>query len=342
MKKNIIKIIFILPFLIISSCTKASDENKKEEVINEQSHYNEIGERAKRNKAFNVDDMRTLVQVGDDVITAGDLHRVVSLLIPEGKANITEKEYLNLRKNLLNQMIEEKIVILEAKRLNVEITDEEFEEELERLYNENLHTGLENAVLEHYATIEEWKKDLKQKMLIKKTVFTVLDERVKISGAEAYDFYQVNIRDYEVPAQVHARQILIKDRQEAEKIRKELTRKNFADMASQFSRGPEAGDGGDLGYFARGDMPPEFEEVVFAMRKNEISKVIKTRYGYHIFYLEAKKQGRRLYYRAVKDEIIATMKKNKMDAEFTKWMSELKQTLHIKIEEKILYEDSVL
>jgi len=81
----------------------------------------------------------------------------------------------------------------------------------------------------------------------------------------------------------HARHILVEQEYEAADILRKLEAgEKFEDLAQKFSRCPSSSRGGDLGTFAKGRMVPAFDEAVFAMSAGEISKPVRTQFGYHI------------------------------------------------------------
>jgi parvulin-like peptidyl-prolyl isomerase len=83
--------------------------------------------------------------------------------------------------------------------------------------------------------------------------------------------------------QVRASHILVNTEQEANSILAQLKAgKKFADMARQFSSCPSGKEGGDLGFFGRGQMVPEFEKAAFSMKKGQTSPPVRTPFGYHI------------------------------------------------------------
>lgn len=81
---------------------------------------------------------------------------------------------------------------------------------------------------------------------------------------------------------VKASHILVEKHSQAEKIHDQVTKKNFANLAKNFSTCPSRKKGGNLGEFSRGQMVKEFDKVVFAMNVGDISKPVKTKFGYHI------------------------------------------------------------
>lgn len=121
--------------------------------------------------------------------------------------------------------------------------------------------------------------------------------------------YTENYAKYNKPEEVKARHILIngEDDKALEKIKaikSKVNTKNFASLASKESQDPTGkSNGGDLGWFARGRMVPEFENTAFGMKKGEISEPVKTQFGYHIIYVEDKRAAETKPLEAVKAEL---------------------------------------
>ena len=89
---------------------------------------------------------------------------------------------------------------------------------------------------------------------------------------------------------VKASHILVKTEEEAKKLKDEIAQgKDFADAAKQVSLCPSGRNGGDLGYFTKGQMVKEFEDACFSMNVGDVSNPIKTQFGYHLIYLTDKK-----------------------------------------------------
>ena len=83
--------------------------------------------------------------------------------------------------------------------------------------------------------------------------------------------------------EVKASHILVEKRSEAERILEELKKgTDFSELAKKYSGCPSKKRGGDLGWFGRGRMVPEFEKAAFSLKKGELSDIVKTQFGYHI------------------------------------------------------------
>src|SRR3972149_1029668 len=125
--------------------------------------------------------------------------------------------------------------------------------------------------------------------------------------------------------------------EEAKKLALDVSDQEISrELAEEVSLSPEGKKGGDLGFFGKGDMPKEFEDVVFSLPLGKLSQVIKTAYGYHIFMVVEKRGAKDLKFPEVKDQIINMLKKEKSDTEFQIWMKELKQKARIEVKEELL------
>ena len=126
----------------------------------------------------------------------------------------------------------------------------------------------------------------------------------KTSIKELKDYYNKNKESFKIPEQVKARHILLKTEKEAEKVLAQLKKgADFATLAKKYSIGPSGKNGGDLGYFSRGQMVPAFEKAAFALKKGEISNIVKTQFGYHIIQVEDIKKGKVQKFKEVKKNI---------------------------------------
>ncbi len=104
--------------------------------------------------------------------------------------------------------------------------------------------------------------------------------------------------------EVHARHILVPTEEEARKIEDELKKgADFAELAKKESKDPGASDGGDLGFFTKEQMVPEFSKVAFALEPGKISDPVKTQFGWHIIKVEEKRARKAPDFDQVKSQI---------------------------------------
>jgi parvulin-like peptidyl-prolyl isomerase len=161
--------------------------------------------------------------------------------------------------------------------------------------------------------------------------------KIKVTDKEKKDYYSSNKAEFVEKEKVHARHILLKDEAMAKAIIARLSnlsgdklKDKFIEIAKAESTGPSAPKGGDLGYFAPGQMVPSFNDAVFNMKVGTITKTpVKSQFGYHVIYLEDKKEGKTLSYKEVENFIEQRLKSQKFEAFMKTKMDELKKTAKI-------------
>jgi peptidyl-prolyl cis-trans isomerase D len=150
-------------------------------------------------------------------------------------------------------------------------------------------------------------------------------QEAEVSPQEVQEYYNINLDQYQSPQKVRVSHILIKvdpeagpaaveeARTKAEQVRAEARRDptHFAALARKYSDDPSASEGGDLGYFSRDEMEPALGEVVFSLRKGEISPVVRTRYGFQILKVEDVQEAKRRGLDEVKKAIVSHIRKEK-------------------------------
>jgi len=243
-----------------------------------------------------------LASFGNQTITLGEFN-----LIWE---EVPEEYKLQLDKSmLLDQLISEKLLIQEAIIMGLEEDDD---------------------VLEQVKKITE---QILVQVLIEKEIL----DKVKVNDEEVLEYYEQSKDSFTEKEQVYLYNILVETEEEAQVILEQLIAgANFSEIAIEKSIGPSAAQGGDLEYIAKGTIIPEIEEVIFALELEELSKVVKTDFGFHILKITDKKPETVKALEEVKEEIIQTLLPTKQKEAFDNLLEELKDKVEIEINEKLL------
>ena len=139
------------------------------------------------------------------------------------------------------------------------------------------------------------------------------------------------------PEQVHAAQIVVKELDQAKEIRAKLREgAKFADLARERSLSADAKDGGDLGWFPRGVMPPQFDAVAFSLGTGQISDVVTTDYGFHIFKLIERRPARKKDLASVRAEVERQLLRAKQEQAQTDFVTQLRSKADIRINETLV------
>ena len=106
---------------------------------------------------------------------------------------------------------------------------------------------------------------------------------------------------------------------------------DFATLAKENSTCPSSQKGGDLGYFGKGQMVPAFEQAAFSLKKDEMSNVVETQFGYHIIKLTDKKGAETIAYKDAKQRIEEYLKNQKISSAVTAFLEEKRKDAKIEI-----------
>ncbi|PLR83039.1 foldase [Bacillus canaveralius] len=231
-------------------------------------------------------------------------------------------------KQALDSLISNKIVALEAKKQKITVSDKEKEAELKTLmdsyggkeaFNEQLKmSGISKASIE---------EEIDMYLLTRK----LLKDKIAISEEEMQTYFDENKAQFAEEEQVKARHILVEDQKTAEEVKAKLNAgEDFVALAKEFSTDEtNAESGGDLGYFARGDMVPEFEEAAFSLDVDAISEPVKTEHGFHLIQVLDKKAAKEASLEDHKEEIRDLLYDQKFQTEYPTWLEERKKEYKI-------------
>ncbi len=278
-----------------------------------------------------------LARVDGTVITLEDFNRQFQELKLETEFSPGGHEsVMRMKEEFLDQLIEEALILKAARRLGVTLTEQELEEEIMKTKNDYKGESLREYLNTQGISFEDWKKRVKKRMVIEKTIRIRSHYKGVITTDEARTYYEAHRAEYMLPERVKARQIVTTSERDANRILRELKNgKEFEELALEKSLGPESQFGGDLGYFTRGDMPEEFD-VVFSMGEGQVSETVKSPYGFHIFKVEDRVPGRQLAFEEVIDDIKKKIAQMKSEERYYEWLEELKKNAKTKINRHLL------
>lgn len=239
---------------------------------------------------------------------------------------------MELKVSFLNKLIETELLKQEAELRTLSVSEEELDREINLLKQDYPKDTL-NEVLERIGLqLEEWKKDRMEKLLIDKLIEQEIDSVIYVSDQDVEEYYKANIKEFKQPLMVRARQIVVATEDEAKSIRSRIRRgEDFAEMAMRFSLSPDAEQGGDLGIFAKGQMPEEFDKIVFRYRVGSVSRVVKSPYGFHIFKVEDRIRPRTQALEEVSEQIRQKIFQGRQESFFNEWLNQLKEQAQITV-----------
>ncbi len=263
----------------------------------------------------NSGDSRTVATVDGEKITEGELN------------NLLQSQY---GASALDSLITNKIVELEAKKLDITVSDKEIEEEY-KTYTESY--GGEEALLETMANYNMTKEDIEKDIETYLLTLKVMEDYIDVTDEDVKAYYEENKESFDTEAQVEASHILVEDEATANEVIEKLNAgEDFAELAKEYSTDTaSAENGGELGYFSSGQMVEEFEKAAFAMNVGEVSKTpVKTEHGYHIIKVTDKKDAEESTYETAKEEARKQLVDERVNEEYLTWVNEKMEEYDIK------------
>ncbi len=269
---------------------------------------------------------KVLVTVNEQPITDRDLQQEISFLrVSENTpmSNITKED-------VLDRLINDQLILQEAKKLDLAIQVDQFKVYAQDFWKPYSDEARKKILRTNGLTMETWEALVKKRLLIEQTMAHMVDERVHVGEDEIEAYYWTHLLEFYRPVRVHARQIVVETEAQAKTLKAQLDKgDNFQVLASQFSRGPEKDQGGDLGWVSADDLPQAFTKVLFRLKEHDISKPIATTYGYHIFTVDQREQGGRISMEEAKKEIAENLKLTKTNQVFQNWLEEIRTRANI-------------
>ena len=243
-----------------------------------------------------------------------------------------------MKNEVLDSLIDRELLFQESKKKGIKVNPKEVSDQYQK-------------IRQRYPSEDEFKKllgdmgltesdvqtQIERGMAIQQLIDTEVAAKIQIGDEEVKSYYDSNPQLFLQPEQVKASHILIKVDAAAPQTQKDEARKkiesvqkkakkgeDFATLAKSYSEGPSGPNGGDLGYFRRGQMVKPFEEVAFNLKPNETSDIVETQFGYHLIKVVDKKPAQKVAYADVKERLSDHLKKQKMDTEANAYIQSLR------------------
>jgi len=284
--------------------------------------------------------------VNNEVITQSEIDRRLYPLYNQYK-NIysgkeLEKKLDDAGVEILNQLIEDRLVLSEAKNQGIEATEKEIERKIDEFRKS--FDGEENMLKslgEQNLTIKDLKNMLKDRVIIEKIIDREVRAQIIILPQEIESYYEENTDKFKESLQVKASTILIRtgsSRTQEENLSLAITLLNrlktgqdFYTLAKNYSEGMNAEKGGDMGYVRKGQMIEQIDKVIFNLKVGEFSDLVKTSLGYHIFKIYDKKKERTVPLVEIRPQIMEAIYLKKTESYFKEWLKDLRENAFISI-----------
>ena len=241
---------------------------------------------------------------------------------------------------ILNQLIDARLMIEQAKVENITVKDSDVENIMTKIKaNFKSHEHFIDVIKKEGDTEETLHEKIVDDLLLKSYIDTHFGKVTEEDEAQIKKYYEENKNMFKKDVQVEAAHILFdtKDVKKANEIREEiLNGLDFAEAAKKYSKCPSGENGGNLGYFGKGQMVPEFEKAAFSAPLGVITEPVKTQFGYHLILVTDKTDSKIPDFKEIKEGLTEHFRQSKITYEMGRVAEELRKNFEVKIDEEIL------
>lgn len=250
---------------------------------------------------------------------------------------VAEEARLELKRSFLAQKINRELILSAADRAGIDLTAAQQEAVVAEHRKDYATDDFEAMLQERKLTVEIWRRQLLETRRIEETVSRLAYSDIAISKEAVVAFYRQQRSEFDRPQQVRARQITLANEVDGQQVLGQLRQGlDFTEAARHFSISPDAEQGGDLGFFGRGEMPDAFDAVVFELPIGRISELVKSEYGYHLFRVEEQRAAQRLTLDQVQEQIVARLRAEKEEQAYRDWLQSLRSQATIEVDWALL------
>ena len=243
-----------------------------------------------------------------------------------------------LRRRLLEDAVERALLLQQARARNVTVGQDQVERALLRVRADYPGSHFDDLLAQERLSQGELKARLKEQLTVEKLFADEVFPSVQVTEADVARHYAEHSEEFAQPQQVRASQVVVRTREEAQKLRQELLRrpKSFPDVARRASLSPEGRAGGDLGWFGKGSGMPEVFDTCFTLPVNALSEVTPSPYGFHLFKVTARRPAQHRPLDEVRPAIYDKLLRERRASAQEVYLAALRQKAQIQIDEVAL------
>jgi parvulin-like peptidyl-prolyl isomerase len=270
--------------------------------------------------------------VGGQGITREEFETELRRVRAETGDLVLQREVMQgLKASVLNQIIERQLVLDEAPQYGVTVTDGEVDARVRRIRGDYPEDGFEKTARENFVNLTVWRQRVREGLLMEKVAQEAVGKALDPDEEEMLRYYRAHAGEYSLGDRIHLRQIVVHTREEAEALRARVLRgEPFTEVARKHSLTPDAEQGGDVGVFASGEMPVEFNQA-FGLKVNEVSPVVQSSYGFHLFMVLEKLPGRIPPFDEVRLKVRDRMMQERKEKAYQAWLKMLRDRAGVRV-----------
>jgi peptidyl-prolyl cis-trans isomerase SurA len=284
---------------------------------------------------------RIVAVVNDTIITLSEVNAATAVAIKGLKRDVKAGENIvETKSKVLDALIEKKLMKQAADKTGIEVSEKEIDNAIEDIKMQNNITEKEllSALEQNGLTYREYREQMREDIRQAKFVSREFRARVAIEHEEVEDYYKRNIENFRAPDFFKIRLIFLTRADEKnmrtrlQAVMEELENGvDFKEVARQYSDGPAASEGGELGYVEAGELEGAIQGAARQLTEGELSGPVFTENGINIIQLIDRREGEPRPLEDVKEEITNLLFQQKMAERYNLWLEDMKRIAHIEV-----------
>jgi len=282
--------------------------------------------------------VRPVAVVNGEPIGGEALRRELALDRPGAPDVKAEAPTPELRRRVLDGAVDRLLLLQQARARQLVASPEQVDRALLRLRAEYPGTHFDDLLAQERLSAAELSARLRDQLTLERLLAEEVFPRLAVGDDELRRWYDEHAAEFDTPEQVRVRQVVVRTREEAVRVRDELRRKPqaFPEVARRASIGPEARNGGDLGFFGKGSGMPEVFDACFTLPLQKVSDVTPSPYGFHVFQVTERRSASRRPFAEVSPALREKLLRERRSRAQEEYLAALRQKAQITVDQKLL------
>ncbi|MEW5852613.1 MAG: peptidylprolyl isomerase [Myxococcota bacterium] len=293
---------------------------------------------------------RVVAVVNDDVVLLSEVEEqlvpLLGTLPPSLKDQERQKRVAEMRKDILEGLIADRLLQQQVEELQVDVTSDEIDRAIQEVKNQNRldDEGLKQALAQQGMTMNSYRETMRKQMLKAKIINLKVRSKLSLTDKDIESAVARRARLQKEEFKVHARHALFAvpegapaEQEAQQKARAEELLKrakageDFPTLVRTLSDPATASNGGDLGFFKRGDIMPAFEQAAFSTPPGEVTGPVRTPLGWHVIQVVERKSLETRSKDQIRDDLREQLINEELERAFKRYISELRKDAHVEV-----------
>lgn len=239
---------------------------------------------------------------------------------------------LILKRKVLNDLIRERLLLQEASRRGITVSEEALEARVNEIKAGYTDSPFRRSLMQRAVDYDQWRQSLRENMILEALYRSVVRGAREPTEEEIRDYYKQHPDEFLNPEAVQLSQIVVKNRATAETLLRRIRKgESFEDLAEKYSIGPEKEESGRLGIYQRGELPQSLEKAAFSTPTGKVTSLVETQHGFHLLKVVKRIPSHLQSEEEARAEVVRKLSQAKKQVLYDQWAERLFRNADIRV-----------